>query len=179
MDIRDLIREDHDEALELIEKLMKVAEKPATAESAAMTQKLVTAVTLHAKAEEAGLYAALEDAKKDLRDFSLEGYNEHACLDLMLDKLAGLEPGEDGEYKAALTVVKELIEHHGKEEEEGEVFPKLARAFSADELEAFGALMTEEKERLKEEMGASEEEPTVRTRSPLKNKPANGHAPRP
>jgi hypothetical protein len=169
MDIRDLIREDHDEALALIAKLEKLAEKPASDEARAMTEELVTAVKLHAKSEEAGLYAALETAKKDLRDFSLEGYNEHECLDLMLDKLLTLEPGEDGHYKATLTVVKELIEHHGKEEEEGEVFPKLAKAFSADELMAFGSAMVEEKERLKEAMDG---EPTVTSRPRGKSKSA-------
>jgi hypothetical protein len=178
MDIRDIIREDHDEALQMIEKLEKVAEKPATEETMLMTRKLVAAVKLHARSEEVGLYAALETAKKELRDFSLEGYNEHECLELMLNKLAGLEPGEDGEYKAALMVVKELIEHHGKEEEEREIFPKLGKAFSADELMGFGALMMEEKERLREGLEPSGDEPTVRQRPPRKAQKQNGLTPR-
>jgi hypothetical protein len=178
MDIRDIIREDHDEALALIEKLDKMAEKPPTAESQDMTRKLVTAVKLHAKSEEAGLYVALETARKDLREFSLEGYNEHECLDLMLDKLLTLQMGEDGEYKATLTVVKELIEHHGKEEEEGEIFPKLGKAFTADELMGFGAMMVEEKERLRPQIEAAVAAVRPNGSRPRGKKPAQPPSPR-
>jgi ribosomal 50S subunit-associated protein YjgA (DUF615 family) len=42
----------------------------------------------------------------------------------------------------------ENIEHHAFEEEEGEMFPKVRRAFKKDELEDLGARMEELKEQL-------------------------------
>jgi hemerythrin-like domain-containing protein len=187
MDIRHIMRDDHDEALALIEKLEKVAEKEASEETTAMVEKLVTAVKLHSKAEERALYTALEVAKKDLRDFALEGYLEHDALDATLDKLAALEPGEDGEFKAALTVCKEMLEHHGKEEEEGELFPMLEKTFSKDELIALGQTMMAEKENLRgqmdgsiamddeEEIDASPAEPKGKSGSKRRAASANGH----
>jgi hemerythrin superfamily protein len=149
MTILDMIREDHDAALALIKKLDPLSEEAHTKKVDGMVRELVLSVKLHAKSEEAALYEGIREAKKDFRDFVLESYNEHECLDLMLDKLLDLEAGDDGELKAALAVVKELIEHHGKEEEEKELFPKLKKAFTADELMAMGSTMQEEKERLR------------------------------
>ncbi len=59
-----------------------------------------------------------------------------------------MRPGKDGNYKAALSVVKELLEHHGKEEEEKELFPKLRKTYKSDELQEMGR----EFESLKEEI---------------------------
>jgi hemerythrin-like domain-containing protein len=149
MDILDMIREDHDEALNLIKKLDKLSEEAPTAKVERTVRELVIAVKLHAKSEEVALYAGIQAAKRDFRDFVLEAYNEHELLDHMLDKLLLLEAGEDGELKAALSVCKDLIEHHGKEEEEKELFPKLKKFFSAEELMGMGNQMQNEKERLR------------------------------
>lgn len=149
MDILDMIRDDHDAALAAIAKLDKLAEGGAAQTLRAELRQLVVDVRLHAKSEEAALYEALEVSRKDLRDFSLEGTNEHECLDLMLEKLLTTPPGKDGELKAVLKVCKDLIEHHGKQEEEQELFPKLRKVFSKDELMAMASVMQAEKERLR------------------------------
>jgi hypothetical protein len=45
---------------------------------------------------------------------------------------------EDERFDAKLTVLKEQVRHHARDEEEGELFAKVRREFSADELAAIG-----------------------------------------
>lgn len=50
------------------------------------------------------------------------------------------------QWGAKLKVLKENLEHHAIEEEEGKMVPKVKREFSADEIEELGARMLELKE---------------------------------
>ena len=56
--------------------------------------------------------------------------------------------------------MKENIEHHADEEEEGKMFPKVRQVFNKDELEDMGMRMQELKEQLMS--GAPMEERTRR-----------------
>lgn len=172
--ILELIRKDHDEAVSLINALAKVAEKEPSERTLSQIGKLVKAVKLHSKAEEAALYTVLATERKAFRDFQLEGHIEHDLLDSTLDRLAALAPGPDGEFKAALTVCKELIQHHGREEEEKDLFPKLKKAFSRDELVAMGENMKAEKKRLE-----VEKSPALEATPPMddghRRRPASGN----
>jgi hemerythrin superfamily protein len=166
MDILKVIKKDHKEAKALLKKLERMVEKP-TKETAQTVGQFVTAVKLHTKAEERSLYEMCERKNLKLRDFALEGYNEHELLEVMLDKLAKTMPGEDHEFKAALTVIGELLEHHAEEEEEEEMFPKFKKAFSQEELEQAGEFMREEKERIKKSWTADRRKsPGVSTSRP-------------
>lgn len=148
MNILDLIKKDHDEALAMIKKLEKMTES-ATEKTWALTKELVTEVLLHAKAEEKLLYNSCRERSEELRDFTLEGIIEHKLLESTLKRLLKVRPGEDGKFKAALSVVKELLEHHGKEEEEKEIFPKLKKAYAKEELVELGKEFKSLKEELR------------------------------
>lgn len=148
MNVLQLIKEDHDEALKLIKRLEKSAEKASQA-TWKLTVELVEAMLLHAKTEEKVLYSAMKEKSEDFRDFTLEGDIEHKLLESTLKRLLKVKPGKDGEFKAALTVVKELLEHHGKEEEEKEYFPKIRKAFKSSELEDMGEEFITLKEKLR------------------------------
>ena len=151
MDILKLIKKDHDEAFETIEKLEKMTDSPShNAEK--MTQEFAIAVLLHAKSEEKGLYEMIESEKEDFKDFTLEGFIEHSLVENTLKRLLSVKPGGNGEFKAALTVTKELLEHHAKEEEEEELFPKIKKNFSAEERDQMGQLMLAAKEKFRPEI---------------------------
>jgi len=64
----------------------------------------------------------------------------------------------DDQFDAKLSVMKEQLDHHAHEEEEGELFPKVRNLLGEDELEALGG-----------EMVAMFEE--LLTQSPRKNVP--------
>ncbi len=145
--ILDLIKEDHDEASKMIKRLEKMVEKPSKA-TWSLTKELVEEVLLHAKTEEKVLYNTMKEKNESFRDLTLEGVIEHKLLESTLMRLLKVRPGTDGNYKAALSVVKELLEHHGKEEEEKEWFPKIRKAYESSELQEMGR----EFETLKEEI---------------------------
>jgi hemerythrin superfamily protein len=153
MDILKMIKKDHKEAKALLKKLEASAEKP-TKQTASLASQFVLEMKLHAKSEEHALYEACKKKNVKLKETAQEGYNEHECLDLMLDKILVTKPGEDGELAAVLSVVKELIQHHATEEEEQEMFPKIKKAFSKEELSEMGELMQAKKDEIKPSLKA-------------------------
>lgn len=88
----------------------------------------------HMVIEEHIFYPRIQQLKKDLVK---ESFEEHAVARFELAR-ALASRGED--QKTRLTVLKELIEHH-VEEEEKELFPKVQKAISAEELESLGTRM--------------------------------------
>jgi hemerythrin superfamily protein len=95
---------------------------------------LADELVAHMVIEEHVFYPRIQQLKKDLVS---ESYEEHAVARFELAR-AMVSRGED--QKTRLTVLKELIEHHVKEEEE-EMFPKVQKAIAAEELERLGERM--------------------------------------
>jgi hypothetical protein len=90
---------------------------------------------------------------------------EHLAVKRLLTDL--MEAGvEDAQFEAKMTVLKEQVEHH-VEEEEKELFPKVRKACSKEELEDLGQRM----ETLAEELLAEGE--------PSKNVPGQTDSPAP
>ncbi len=160
MSILTLIKKDHDEAMRMIKRLEKMAEKP-TAATWKQVMTLVEEVLLHSKAEEKVLYGAMRRKSEDFRDFTLEGEIEHKLLESTLKRLLKVKPGKDGRFKAALSVVKELLEHHGKEEEEKEYFPKIRKAYKAAELQSMGQQFKDLKEELRPSIQLNIRQPLI------------------
>lgn len=148
MDILKLIERDHKEVKKIFRQLEKQAEQ-ATPETPKLVEQLMLEVKVHAKAEEATLYGALLEQGKKLKEFSQEGKIEHKLLELTLNKLSKTEPGQDGEFKAVLSVAKELFEHHAEEEEESEIFPKVEKAFNLEQRKQIGVRFLEAKEQIR------------------------------
>lgn len=148
MDILKLIEKDHKNVKKIIKQLEPLADKP-THEAEKLTQELFIELLLHAKSEEKALYLMCEKENEKFRDFALEGFIEHKLIEDTLKKLLSIKPGGNGEFKALLTVTKELVEHHAEEEEEEEMFPKLRRNFSDEERAEMGQNMLEAKEILR------------------------------
>lgn len=95
---------------------------------------LADELVAHMVIEEHVFYPRIQQLKKDLVQ---ESFEEHAVARFELAR-AMVSRGED--RKTRLTVLKELIEHHVKEEEE-ELFPKVQKALSEQELENLGERM--------------------------------------
>ena len=67
----------------------------------------------------------------------LESLEEHRQVKTMLRELSRVTAGS-GKFKAKLKVLKDDVEHHAVEEEEGKLFPKVQKAFNSQELEDLG-----------------------------------------
>ncbi len=66
----------------------------------------------------------------------------------MLRKLNSTLPADNGKFKTALCVIKELLEHHAFHDEEENLFPQIKEAFTEEELNDMGKHFDEYKEKL-------------------------------
>jgi hemerythrin superfamily protein len=116
MDILDKLKEEHDEVKALLGKLVD-SEK--AAERTALLKKIKAALVPHTRAEEKVVYDAILAVRgdKEAKIDGNEGYYEHAHADMALKTLGAIKPATSPEFTAAAKVLKELVEHHVKEEE--------------------------------------------------------------
>jgi len=130
MDILDKLKQEHDEVKEMLGKLVD-SEK--AAERTALLKKIKAALVPHVRAEEKVVYDAIIARKdKDSKIDGNEGYFEHAHADMALKKLGTIKPATSPEFTAAAKVLKELVEHHVKEEESN-VWRDVRKAFDSDD----------------------------------------------
>lgn len=110
-------------------------------------------LTCHAKIEEKIFYPEGRPVDKDL---TLEAYEEHDVIKSMLRKIAGTDPSDES-FKAKMTVLKEVVEHHVKEEE-NEFFPKMDKELGEERLIELGTELLAQFQKL----DAGHPEPKIR-----------------
>jgi hypothetical protein len=135
------LKEDHKEIKRLCKELCEAEDRslPMVAHD---FERLRVLVTAHAKAEERKFYAELlnkasADEDTELKDLVMEGYEEHHIADVLLHELAALSPTDD-QWLAKMTVLKESLDHHIKEEE-GDIFKLAKKVIASDEALEIGA----------------------------------------
>ncbi|HEY1098985.1 MAG TPA: hemerythrin domain-containing protein [Myxococcota bacterium] len=153
MDITTLIVRDHDTVFAMIHALEDALEPKSFLHASAKTQAhaIVEELQIHARAEELSLYAALLDLKdapptvlKHLDHQGREGVFEHKAIDDAGARLVALVDDDTSsrvDIIAQLTVLKEILEHHARKEEEQELLPEVKKRFSTAEREALGGEM--------------------------------------
>jgi hemerythrin superfamily protein len=144
-DIRHVLHADHEEILSLVRDMAdaRTAEKRMS-----YFNSLKPLLTAHARAEEQVVYVPMTKAKDaEAKDLGNEGFVEHSLVDILMERMskAGVA-GTDG-WKAHATVVKELLEHHIKEEE-SDIFSALGKDFSDKQRDAMAVEFSKEKARL-------------------------------
>ncbi len=137
-----LLKSQHREVEALFKEIEAAGEK-ATKKKEKLFATIREKLTMHTKIEERIFYPAAEEADEDL---ILEAHEEHDNVKAMLRKLDRTK-GNDETFDAKIKVLKELVRHHVKEEEE-ELFPKCVRVLGSVELEELGAKMQTAMERL-------------------------------
>lgn len=130
MNATDLLKEQHDEVDDLIEMIEKGAENKAE-----LFRELADKLAAHATIEEKLFYPAVK--AKQTEEILIESTEEHLSIKRVLADMLELDC-DDEHFDAKLSVMKEQIEHHAREEEEGELFPKVKKLLSSDELEGLG-----------------------------------------
>ena len=83
---------------------------------------------------------------KELASMVFESLEEHRQVKTLLRELGRVRPGSD-KFKAKLKVLKDDVEHHAEEEEEGKMFPKVRKAINSKELEELGQEMEAAKQK--------------------------------
>jgi hemerythrin superfamily protein len=150
MDALALLEDDHQKVKKLMGELEKTTERAVKTREELFT-KLVTELTIHERIEEEIFYPEVKEraTSRKLEELVAESYEEHHFVDVVKAEIAET-PFDAEEWAAKFKVMKENVEHHAFEEEEGKMFPKVRRAFSKAELEDMGTRMAELKERLME-----------------------------
>jgi len=140
-----LLKADHKKAAAIMEKIDSTTERGVKTRAELFAQ-LKAELELHTRIEETILYPALKEVDKT-RDITFEAYEEHRLVKQLLAELDKLGKDEE-QWTAKFTVLKENVEHH-VEEEEGEMFPKAAKALSQKEVETLGTRLEKAKEETK------------------------------
>ena len=121
-----------------VESLFKQLEG-GKSEPALLVAELANELAAHMAIEQELFYPAVRQIKEDL---ILESFEEHAIAELALKRLLSTSP-EDVSFKARVTALKELIQHHVEEEEE-ELFPAVEKAIGDERLTELGRSMKAE-----------------------------------
>jgi iron-sulfur cluster repair protein YtfE (RIC family) len=143
IDALELLREQHDKVDELIEQLED--DDLAEERKVFVLRELADNIAAHATMEEQLFYPSVR--AKQTEESLLESTEEHLAIRRVLADLMQTPLG-DPRFEARLSVLKEEIEHHAREEEEQVLFPKLRRMMSSDELMILGSEMLSLFERL-------------------------------
>jgi len=126
MDVINLLKADHQKVKELFDEFEELHDKKnSSVKKMEIVKQLCQELTLHALAEESIVYPLTREAIKD-DDLMDEADVEHAGAKELIAQLQTMSP-EESHYDAKVTVLREYIEHHVKEEE-SEMFPQLRKS---------------------------------------------------
>jgi len=132
IDALELLRQQHDEVEELIGKIENARDSE---KKRALFEEFADKLAAHSTIEEKLFYPTVMDQKT--RELLIESTEEHLSVKRLLADMMALDV-DDEHFDAKLTVIKEQIRHHAKQEEEQSLFPKVKRLLGADERAALG-----------------------------------------
>lgn len=151
MDAIQLLKADHQEVKQLLTELADTTTR-AVKKRAELLEQIRINLKAHTQIEEEIFYPAFKKAgQKEEAKMYYEAMEEHrAAGDLVLPDL--LNTATDSEqFGGRAKVLKELVEHHVKEEEE-EMFKDARKLLSKEELKELGKQMEERKAQLIKEL---------------------------
>jgi hemerythrin-like domain-containing protein len=146
--LQDLHR-DHEAVSDLIEQMLKVG--PGS-ERGPMFKEMMNMLLAHSHAERNVLYKKMEKSDEEkARSFAFEGTNEHQIVEQQLQQMSRARNKAGEQWTAQLKVLRELVNHHVKEEE-STGFTYARKEFDGEQLEKFGEQFRRQKEKLMVEM---------------------------
>ncbi len=137
MDALSLLKSDH----RTVESLFKrfEASKGASQEKEEVCRQIVRELSVHAAIEEEAFYPTIKPRSKELEELVLEALEEHHVAKWVLSELEKMTP-DDERLDAKMNVLAESVRHHVREEEQ-ELFPKVRKALSTEELSQLGRVL--------------------------------------
>lgn len=145
-DLLDTLKSEHDDVKGLLADL---EDADTSARRRALVHQIKAALVPHTKAEQKVLYDAIIAVRdKDAQIDGHEGYLEHELADKALQRLGSIANATSPEHKAAAKVLKELVEHHIKEEESS-VWSDVKENFSDDDRKQMNVQFAAAKARVK------------------------------
>ncbi|MDQ3368501.1 MAG: hemerythrin domain-containing protein [Myxococcota bacterium] len=126
----DLLTAQHAEVDALFEQL-----EGGRGDRAALFSELADKLGAHAEIEEKIFYPAVMSSETE--ESLHEAVEEHLAMKRLLADMITMQLSDD-DFKAKLSVLKEIVSHHAHEEEEAELFKQLRTSLDADVLGALG-----------------------------------------
>ncbi len=146
MNAIELLKQQHREVAELFEEFGGAGEK-AEKTRERICRQISDQLAIHATIEEKLFYP--ESKQANTEEILRESVEEHLSMKRILADLMEAGPG-DAQFDAKMKVLKEQVEHH-VEEEEKELFPKVRKDLSREELDDLGSRMQQMAEDLEEQ----------------------------
>jgi hemerythrin-like domain-containing protein len=135
-DFIKIIKNDHRQVEELFKKFEDLSDR-AVAKKRTVALQICEMLTTHARMEEKLLYPVfLEKFKKKGDKLVEEAAAEHEVAKHLITQIQMISPTEP-QFEAKVTVLKEYITHHVKEEEK-KLLPMAKKNFSKEELLQIG-----------------------------------------
>jgi hemerythrin superfamily protein len=144
VDALALLKADH-RAVEKLFADFESARKPQRKEEIA--RKICAELTIHARLEESTFYPAVREALPEEQDLLDDAEVEHASLKWLIAQVE-TESCDSEFYDAKVTVLREYVKHHVKEEEK-DMFPKIRK--SALDIKQLGQVLQSRKQNLQTE----------------------------
>lgn len=133
MDAIELLETQHRE----VESLLKKCEKANGEAKRQLFEKIADDLAVHAAIEEKHFYPATRSARTE--DLLQEAVEEHLSVKRIIADLLEMDPAEP-QFDAKIKVLQEQVQHH-VEEEERDLFPKVKKMLSEDELDDLAVVM--------------------------------------
>jgi hemerythrin superfamily protein len=126
MDVFKTITSDHRQVEKVFDQLVQADDQQACR---TLVFRLRDLFVPHMVAEQQLVYPLLDDIDNDqAHDLHMEADEEHHAADLVLQELLTTSPSDD-HFKAKVTILQEMIQHH-VEEEENTMLPMLQQHIS-------------------------------------------------
>jgi len=142
MDAITMLKNDHDTVEDLFKKFQKAGDN-AHKTKRRLVDRMIEELSVHAAVEETTFYPFVKGVNEELTSDVLESLEEHHVVKWLLSELDGMSP-EAERFEAKTTVLIENVRHH-VEEEEQEMFPRVRKALSRDQLNELGDLLARAK----------------------------------
>jgi hemerythrin superfamily protein len=139
------LHQDHEEVSGLIAQCLKTE---GSAERNQLFKEIMSMLIAHSEAEQNVLYKKMQKSEDEkTRSFVFEGINEHQIVEQQLQQMSRARNKASEQWTAQLTVLKELVNHHVREEE-STGFTCARREFDSEELEKMRDQFRRQKEKL-------------------------------
>jgi hemerythrin-like domain-containing protein len=140
-DMVSVLVTDHAEMKQFFREIETATDAKVRREAA---DKLTSEVARHSVAEEMYLYPAARKILPNGDALIDEETQEHAEVEELLKQWEGMD-GDDPQFMAIFTKIRDGLLHHIDEEEEAKLFPEMQAALSQEEQEDLGAKITKAK----------------------------------
>ena len=145
-DILSTLKQEHEEVAALLEQLVGTDSGP---ERKKLVKQIKSALVPHLRAEEKVVYRSVSRLReREARQDGAEGALEHKIAEQTLIGLGKMTNATSPEFSAAAKVLKELVQHHVKEEEQN-IWKDVREHFSDDDRLAMNDRFESEKSRVR------------------------------